>query len=71
MNSNQCLITRALDGAIGMNQFRRRVKNPAKFYLDESSDKAQSAKHAYQAELERPDGLSALLFQGSGREPEG
>ena len=29
-------------------------------------NKEMSAKHAYQAEHERPDGLSALLFRGNG-----
>ena len=54
-----------------MTRLKRQVQNPAEFCLDESSGKALSAKHAYQAEHERPDGLSTLLFRGSGREPEG
>jgi len=41
------------------------------FRLGESSDKALSAKHAYQAEHERLDGLCILLFRESGQEPEG
>ena len=35
----------------GTTQLKVRVENPAASHLDESSDKALSAKHAYQAEL--------------------
>jgi len=54
-----------------MSHLKRRVYNPTEFRLDKSSDKALSAKHAYQVEHKRSDGLRALLFQGSGREFEG
>jgi len=49
-----------------MTRLRGRVLNSAEFRLDESSVKALTAKNAYQAEHERLDGLSALLFRGSG-----
>jgi len=52
-----------------MTRLKRRVQNLTEFRLDESSGKALSAKHAYQAEHERSDGLSALLFRGSGGSP--
>ena len=51
-----------------MTWLRRRVENPAKFGLNESSDKALSAKHAYQVEHERPDSLSVLLYRETGQE---
>jgi len=35
----------------GMTQLKVRVENPTASHLDESSDKALGAKHAYQAEL--------------------
>jgi len=35
----------------GTTRLKVRVENPATYPLDESSDKALSAKHAYQAEL--------------------
>ena len=54
-----------------MTRLKVRVENPAASRLNESSDKALSAKHAYQAELKKPDGLNALLFRDSGREPGG
>jgi len=34
-------------------------------------NKVSGAKYAYQAEQERPDSQSALLFRESGREPGG
>jgi len=37
-----------------MTRLKMRVLNLAKFPLGESSDKALSAKHAYQAEQDRP-----------------
>ena len=67
--SEQRLVTKALDEAIRMTQLRLRVRNLTEFHLSESSDKALSVKHAYQMKLRDPEGLSALLFQGSGREP--
>ena len=39
-----------------------RVENPVASRLDESNGKTLSVKHACQAEHERPEGLSALLF---------
>ena len=51
-----------------MTRLKVRVENLAASLLDKSSGKALSARYAYQAEHERPDGLSALLFRGSGRE---
>ena len=48
-NSEQCLITKALDGATEMIRLRLRVWNPAEFRLSESSDKELSAKYANQA----------------------
>ena len=41
------------------------------FRLDESSDKALNTKHAYQAEHEKPDNLSALLFEEVGERARG
>jgi len=54
-----------------MTQLKVRVKNPRASRLDESGGKVLSARHAYQAEAERLDGLSTLLFRDSGREPGG
>jgi len=51
-----------------MTRFKVQVENLAASRLNESSGKALSAKLAYQAEHGRPDGLSALLFRGSGLE---
>ena len=42
---------RASGEVIGMTRLKVRVENPAASRLDESSGKALSAKHAYQAEL--------------------
>jgi len=55
----------------GATRLKVRVENQAASRLDESSGKALSAKYAYLGGAERPDGLSALLFRGSGREPRG
>jgi len=38
-----------------------RVKNLAKFCLDKSSDKVLSAKHTYQAELDRTRRSNRIL----------
>jgi len=46
----------------GTSRLKVQAENPAASRLDESSDKALSAKHAYKAELKRLDDLSALLF---------
>ena len=43
--------TRAPGEVTGMTQLKVQVENPAASRLDEFSDKALSAKHAYQAEL--------------------
>jgi len=68
-DSEKCLITKALGGTTEMTQLKMRIWNPTEFHLGESSDKALSSKHAYQAEQKRdPEGLSAPL-SGSGREP--
>ena len=48
-NNEQYLITKAFSGAIGMTQLKLRVQNLVEFRLSESSDKALSAKYAYQA----------------------
>jgi len=68
MDNEQCLVIKALGRTTGMTRLKMRVENSATSRLGESSDKALSAKHAYQAEHERRDGLSTLLFRGSGRE---
>jgi len=65
-DNEQCLVTKVLSEVTGTTRLKERVENPAASRLDESSGKALSAKHAYQAEHERPDGLSALLFRGNG-----
>jgi len=44
------------------------VENLADLTKANLMNKALSGKHAYQAEHERPDGLSALLFWESRRE---
>ena len=54
--------TRAPGEVTWMTQLKVRVENLAASRLDEFSGKALSTKHTYQAEHERPDGLSALLF---------
>ena len=38
--SEQCLITKVLDGATGTTQLKIRVENPAEFLLDESSEES-------------------------------
>ena len=43
--------TRAPGEVTGMTRLKVRVENPAASLLDESSGKALSAKHAYQAKL--------------------
>jgi len=43
--------TKALGEITGTTQLKVRVENPAASCLDESSGKALSAKHAYQAKL--------------------
>ena len=43
--------TRASGEFTGTTRLKVRVENPAASHLDESSGKALSAKHAYQAEL--------------------
>ena len=63
--------TRAPGKITVMTRLKVRVENQAASRLDESSGKALSAKYAYLGGAERPDGLSALLFRGSGREPGG
>jgi len=45
------LNTEALGEVTGTSRLKMRVQNPAASRLDESSDKALSTKHAYQAEL--------------------
>ena len=45
------LNTRAHGEVTGTTRLKMRAKNLAAFPLDESSGKALSAKHAYQAEL--------------------
>ena len=50
-DSEQCLVTKALCEATGTTRLNVRVKNLAVFRLNESSGKALSAKHAYQAYL--------------------
>jgi len=42
---------RAPGEVTGTTRLKVRVENPAACHLDESSGKALSAKHAYQAEL--------------------
>ena len=45
--SEHCLVTKALGEVTGTTRLKVRVENPAVSRLDESSDKALSAKHAY------------------------
>jgi len=53
-DNEQCLITKVLGRATGMTRLKLQVKNLTVFCLGESSDKALSVKHAYQAELKDP-----------------
>ena len=62
--------TEAPDEVTGTTRLKVRVENPATSRLDESSDKALSAKHAYQAELKDLT-VRVFLFRGSGRDSRG
>jgi len=63
--------TKAPDGVTGITRLRRRVYNLAEFCLKESSGKALSAKHAYQAKLKDLTVYAHFSFRGCGREPGG
>jgi len=70
-NSEQCLVTKALGKVTEMTWLKLLVRNPAEFRLSESSDKAMSAKYAYQAKLERPRtlNLKEIKRRGFSMEP--
>jgi len=62
--------TGATGEVTGTTRLKVRVENPATSRLDESSDKALSAKLAYQAELNDLT-VRALLFRDNRRESGG
>ena len=65
-NSERCLVTKAFGGATRMTQLRLRVRNPAKFRLRESSDKALSAKYANQSKPRDRKQSKLTPFRGLG-----
>jgi len=62
--------TRAIGEVTRTTWLKVRVENPATSYLDESSDKALSAKHAYQAELKDLTVWAHFSFEVVGESPE-
>ena len=62
--------TRASGKVTGMTRLKVRVENLAASHLDESSDKALSAKHAYQAELKDLTVRAHFSFEIVGENPE-